>query len=64
MSAASHRAGAGEAQALQRQRLRLADSSFRALVAGTAALILLAFAATAFFLVREAWPALSHYGTL
>jgi phosphate transport system permease protein len=34
------------------------------LVAGAAALILLAFVATAFFLVREAWPSLSHYGTL
>ena len=64
MSAASHRAGVREAQALHQQRLRLADTSFRVLVAGTAALILLAFVATAFFLVREAWPALSHYGRL
>ncbi len=53
-----------EAQALHRQRLRLADTGFRVLVTGTAALILLAFLATAFFLVREAWPSLSHYGTL
>ena len=64
MSAASHRAGVREAQALHQQRLRFADTAFRALVAGTAALILLAFVATAFFLVREAWPALSHYGPL
>jgi phosphate transport system permease protein len=64
LSAASHRAGVREAQALHRQRLRFADTGFRALVGGTAALILLAFVATAFFLVREAWPALSHYGTL
>ena len=63
VSAASHRAGAREAQALHQQRLRFADTSFRVLVAGTAALILLAFVATAFFLVKEAWPALSHYGT-
>lgn len=64
MSAASERAGVREAQALHQQRLRLGDVSFRVLVAGTAAFILLAFAATAFFLVREAWPALSHYGPL
>jgi phosphate transport system permease protein len=49
-------------QALQQQRLRLADTSFRVLVAGSAALILLFFAATAFFLVDKAWPAVSHYG--
>jgi phosphate transport system permease protein len=64
VSAASHRAGVREAQALHKQRLRLADTAFRALVAGTATLILLTFVATAFFLVREAWPSLSHYGTL
>jgi phosphate transport system permease protein len=34
------------------------------LVAGTATVILVAFVATAFFLVREAWPSLSHYGPL
>jgi phosphate transport system permease protein len=62
VSAASHRAGAREAQALHTQRLRLADSGFRVLVAGTATVILVAFVATVFFLVREAWPALSHYG--
>jgi phosphate transport system permease protein len=64
VSTASHRAGVREAQALHQQRLRFADTAFRALVAGTAAVILLAFVATAFFLVREAWPALTHYGTL
>jgi phosphate transport system permease protein len=64
VSAASHRAGVREARALQQQRLRFADSSFRVLVAGTAAMVLLAFVATAFFLVREAWPSLSHYGLL
>jgi phosphate transport system permease protein len=64
VSAASHRAGVREARALQQQRLRFADSSFRVLVAGTAALVLLAFVATVFFLVREAWPSLSHYGLL
>jgi phosphate transport system permease protein len=64
VSAASQRAGVREAQALHQQHLRLADVSFRWLVAGSAALILLSFVATAFFLVREAWPALSHYGTL
>jgi phosphate transport system permease protein len=62
VSAASHRAAVGEAQALHKQRLRFADSSFRVLVAGTAAVTLLAFVATAYFLVKEAWPALSHYG--
>jgi phosphate transport system permease protein len=51
-----------KAQALQTQRLRLADTSFRTLVAGSAALILVAFVGTAFFLVKEAWPAISHYG--
>ena len=64
MSAASHEAGVREAQALHQQRLRLGDTAFRWSVAGAAALILLLFVATAFFLVREAWPALSHYGTL
>ena len=64
MSAASHRAAGREAQALHGQRLRLGDASFRGLVAGSAALILCAFVATVFFLVKEAWPALSHYGTL
>jgi phosphate transport system permease protein len=62
VSAASERAGVRKAQALQQQRLRLADTSFRVLVAGSAALILLVFVATAFFLVRKAWPSLSHYG--
>jgi phosphate transport system permease protein len=64
VSTASHRAGVREAKALQQQRLRLADTAFRWLVAGTAAVVLLAFAATAFFLIREAWPALDHYGVL
>jgi phosphate transport system permease protein len=64
VSAASQRAGVRKAQALQQQRLRLGDSLFRVLVAGSAAVVLLAFAATAFFLVRKAWPALSHYGLL
>ena len=64
MSAASHRAGVRKAQTLQQQRLRLGDSAFRAIVAGASAIVLLAFVATAFFLVREAWPALSHYGLL
>jgi phosphate transport system permease protein len=62
VSAASHRAGTRDAQALQQQRLRIGDLTFRALVAGCAAIVLLAFAATAFFLVRKAWPAFSHYG--
>jgi phosphate transport system permease protein len=62
MSAASPRAGGREAKALQQQRLRLADSTFRWLVAGTATVVLAAFAATVFFLVKEAWPSLSHYG--
>jgi phosphate transport system permease protein len=62
VSAASHRAGRAKAQALQQQRLRVADTTFKALVAGSAAVILLAFAATVFFLLRESWPALSHYG--
>ena len=59
MSAASQRAGGRKAQALHQQRLRLGDASFRVLVAGSAAVILLAFVATAFFLVKEAWPALA-----
>jgi phosphate transport system permease protein len=61
VSSASPRA-AGKAQALHQQRLRFADSAFRVVVAGTAAVVLLAFVATAFFLVRKAWPAFSHYG--
>ncbi len=64
MSAASHRAGVRKAQTLQQQRLRLGDSAFRGIVAGASAIVLLAFVATVFFLVREAWPALSHYGLL
>jgi phosphate transport system permease protein len=64
VSAASHRAGAREAQVLHQQRLRLGDVSFRGLVAGSAAVILLAFVATAFFLIKEAWPGLSYYGAL
>ena len=64
MSAASHRAGVRKAQTLQQQRLRLGDTAFRMTVAGAAAIVLLAFVATAFFLVRESWPALSHYGVL
>jgi phosphate transport system permease protein len=62
VSAASHRAGVGKAQALHQQRLRFADTSFRVLVGGTGLVVTLAFAATAFFLVKEAWPAFSHYG--
>jgi phosphate transport system permease protein len=62
VSAASQRAGVRKAQALHQQRLRLGDSVFRVIVAGSAAVVLLAFAATAFFLVRKSWPALSHYG--
>jgi phosphate transport system permease protein len=62
VSAASHQAGVRKAQALQQQRLRLGDSLFRVLVAGSAAAVLLAFVATAFFLVKQAWPGLSHYG--
>jgi phosphate transport system permease protein len=61
VSAASHRAE-GKAQALHQQRLRFADTAFRVIVAGTAAIVLLAFVATAFFLVRKSWPAFSHYG--
>ena len=64
MSAASHRAGRVKAQALHQQRLRFGDTAFRVLVAASAAIILLAFAATAFFLLRKSWPALSHYGFL
>jgi phosphate transport system permease protein len=62
VSAASQRAGVRKAQALQQQRLRLGDSAFRVIVAGSAAVVLLTFVATAFFLIRKAWPALSHYG--
>jgi phosphate transport system permease protein len=62
VSAASHRAGVRKAQALQQQRLRLGDSAFRVIVAGPAAVVLMAFVATAFFLIRKSWPALSHYG--
>jgi phosphate transport system permease protein len=62
VSAASQRAGARQAQALQQQRLRLGDVTFRVLVAGSAAVVLLAFVATAFFLIRKSWPAFSHYG--
>ena len=62
MSAASHGEDVREARALRTQRLRLADTSFRIIVAAAALLITLAFVATAFFLVKEAWPALSHYG--
>jgi len=64
VSSASPRAGTREAQALHQQRLRLADTAFRWIVAGTATVVLVAFVATAFFLVRESWPALSHYGVL
>jgi phosphate transport system permease protein len=62
VSAASHRAGVPKAQALHKQRLRLGDASFRVIVAGTALVVLLSFVATAFFLVKEAWPSLSHFG--
>jgi phosphate transport system permease protein len=62
MSAAPHRAGVRKAQALHQQRLRFGDSAFRVIVAGSAAVVLLAFVATAFFLIRKSWPALSHYG--
>ena len=62
MSTASHGADVREARALRTQRLRLADTAFRYLVAGSAAIITLAFFATAFFLVVKAVPALSHYG--
>jgi phosphate transport system permease protein len=62
VSAASERAGVRKAQALHQQRLRLADTAFRWLVAGTGLVVLIAFVATAFFLVRKAWPAFSHYG--
>ena len=64
MSAASHPVGVREAQALHQQRLRLGDSVFRWAIAGTALTVLLAFVATAFFLVKEAWPSLTHYGPL
>jgi phosphate transport system permease protein len=62
VSAASPQADVREARALRTQRLRLADTSFRYLVAGAALLIMVAFVATAVFLVKEAWPAISHYG--
>jgi phosphate transport system permease protein len=62
VSAASPQADVREARALRTQRLRLADTSFRYLVTGSALVILLAFVATAYFLVSEAWPAVSHYG--
>jgi phosphate transport system permease protein len=64
VSSASHPADVREAQALHTQSLRLADRSFRLLVAGAAAVVLVAFVATAFFLVKEGWPALSHYGAV
>ena len=51
-----------KAQALQQRRLRLGDSAFKAVVGGAAVAILVTFVATAVFLVREAWPSLSHYG--
>lgn len=57
-------AGMPEARALHQRRLRLGDSVFRWVVAGTAVTVLLAFVATAFFLVKEAWPSLSHYRPL
>ena len=62
MSAASHRAGRAKAQGLHQQRLRFGDTAFRVLVAGSAAVVMLAAAATAYFLVVESWPAVSHYG--
>jgi phosphate transport system permease protein len=62
VSAASHPAGAREAQALHKQRLRLGDSLFRWTIAATALVVLIAFVGTAFFLIKEAWPAWSHYG--
>lgn len=43
---------------------RLADRSFRAVVTGAAALVVILLAATAVFLVVQAWPALRHYGFL
>jgi phosphate transport system permease protein len=61
-SSASLPGATTKAQVLQQRRLRLGDSVFRAVVGSAAVVILVSFVATAVFLVREAWPALSHYG--
>jgi phosphate transport system permease protein len=61
-SSASLPGVSAKAQVLQQRRLRLGDSAFKAVVGGAAVAILVTFVATAVFLVREAWPALSHYG--
>jgi phosphate transport system permease protein len=41
---------------------RYADRAFRAVVFSAAGIVLLALVGTAIFLVKQAWPALSHYG--
>ena len=51
-----------EARALSRQRPRLGDLTFRALVSGSGALIVAIFLAIGIFILDEAWPAISHYG--
>jgi phosphate transport system permease protein len=56
-------AQAGESVASQlRNRRRYADRMFRAAVKGAVALVVILLAATAAFLIDQAWPALRHYG--
>ncbi|MFI9272159.1 phosphate ABC transporter permease subunit PstC [Kitasatospora sp. NPDC052896] len=50
---------------VRRSRARHAgDTAFRAAVRAAAAFVILVLVTTAVFLVRQAWPALRHYGTL
>ena len=51
-----------EARALSQQRPRLGDLTFRALVSGSGALIVVLFFAIGIFILDQAWPAISHYG--
>ena len=56
---------AREARALpEKKRSRLGDAVFRAIVTFAAGLVVAAFAATAVFLVIQAWPAIQNYGFL
>ena len=41
---------------------RLADQGFRGLTLGTGALLVLVLIGAAWFILREAWPSLRHYG--
>jgi phosphate transport system permease protein len=47
---------------LSRRRFAGGDRAFHGLVIVSAAVVVVALAATAIFLVRESWPALRHYG--